>query len=116
VSREPRLSDTEFANWWRETGERELRIVLLWRWDPIGVARAYPATEDEYDDYAAPLARALWNGADADQLTDRLLRIEEDTMGLSSTDDDHRAVAARFIVGWYDQSVHVWRWRGPRQR
>jgi hypothetical protein len=35
---EEELTPAEFTRWRRETGERELGQLLLWRWDPIGVA------------------------------------------------------------------------------
>lgn len=42
------------AQWWDETGEYELRQILHWRWDPIGVSSVFPYAADEYDDYALP--------------------------------------------------------------
>lgn len=49
----------EWVRWWRQTGERELRCILMTAWDPIGVGDA-PEAWDEYDSYApgpgAPLA------------------------------------------------------------
>lgn len=48
-----KLTTDEFARWWHETGEHELRQLLLWRWDPIGVADYFPNTVGE------PLPRIL---------------------------------------------------------
>jgi hypothetical protein len=39
------LTTNEFARWWRETGEHELRQELLWSWDPLGVADPFPNTD-----------------------------------------------------------------------
>ncbi len=43
------LSTEDFARWWKETGEHELRQILFWKWDPIGAFDSSPNTTDEYD-------------------------------------------------------------------
>ena len=55
--------EEEFALWWSETGERELRQLLFWKWDPIGVNPFFPRTADEYDGYATQVVTALRTGA-----------------------------------------------------
>jgi hypothetical protein len=57
------LTTEEFARWWKETGEHELRQILLWRRDPIGVADFFPNTAEEYDGYAPQIVQSLRNGA-----------------------------------------------------
>ena len=38
-----RLGSDHFARWSKETGERELRQLLSWKWDPLGaVAISFP--------------------------------------------------------------------------
>jgi len=57
------LDADEFARWWKETGEHELRQILFWKWDPIGVSDIFPNTADDYDGYAPPIVSALRKGA-----------------------------------------------------
>ena len=56
--REP-LTGPELVRWWAETGERELRQLLYWKWDPIGVNDSFPWAVDEYDGYAPQILSAL---------------------------------------------------------
>lgn len=94
--------DEPFEQWWRAVGFRELRQLLLWRWDPVGVADFFPATEDEYDMYARPLAELLGDGGDAAAVTGYLEEIERDAMndpGVAATPELGEA-----IFEWYDES------------
>lgn len=50
------------ARWWDETGDYELRQILHWRWDPIGVANVFPYAADEYGNYAPTIVDALRAG------------------------------------------------------
>jgi hypothetical protein len=54
-----RLEGARWERWWQETGEYEQSQVLHWKWDPIGVARAFPYAANEYDRYAPQIAAAL---------------------------------------------------------
>ena len=58
-----------------------VRDTLLNEWDPIGI-RDVPQAKDEYDDYAAPIARLLVEGTSVAELSRYLLEIERDTLGL----------------------------------
>jgi hypothetical protein len=59
------LSNDALERWWTETGEFELRQILHWKWDPIGVAYKFPWAADEYDMYVPQVAESLKrNGAD----------------------------------------------------
>lgn len=77
------LADQQFAHWWTETGEHELRQVLYWRRDPLGVSDAFPNTADEYDRYAPQIVSALRAGAAEDDIAKILRTIEREQMGLS---------------------------------
>src|SRR3954468_15284766 len=63
VSVDESLSEEEYARWGNEAGFAELRQLLFWRWDPIGVGDAFPVTADEYDLYARVLLSRLRAGA-----------------------------------------------------
>jgi hypothetical protein len=49
--------------WYKRRGGRELRTLLMDRWDPIGV-RGVPEAITEYDSYASRIAGSLRRGAD----------------------------------------------------
>ncbi len=70
--------------WWKRTGERELRQILMDEWDPIGVAD-FPEAADEYDSYLGQIARRLREGASADEIAAFLHEVETVTMGLGSS-------------------------------
>ena len=74
----------EFGEWWRATGEHELRQLLFWVWDPIGLKDAFPATASEYDRYALEIATALASGMSTEVLAALLATIEYTRMGVSS--------------------------------
>jgi hypothetical protein len=78
--RAPVLERPESDRWWHETGGSELRQVLFWRWDPIGVADAFPVTADEYDDYLQPLLEQLAAGGGAEDVQRLLAGIERRMM------------------------------------
>jgi hypothetical protein len=110
--REPIRQDDDFERWWRTTGFRELRQVLLWRWDPLGVDDCFPATEDEYDAYARPVAELLAGGADAEAIVDLLAEIEHDVM--SVVGGTGRGPIGEIVVEWYEQSRDSYREFGDR--
>jgi hypothetical protein len=77
ASSEP-LSTDDFARWWKETGERELRQLLYWVWDPIGVSGSFPWAADEYDGYASQVVQALRKGKDEADIATMLQTIEQE--------------------------------------
>jgi hypothetical protein len=74
--------------------EKMVRVILLNDWDPIGVAGIAQAA-DEYDHYAAPIARMIAAGSSISELAEHLVRIEIDMMGLKGNQDRARIVAAK---------------------
>jgi hypothetical protein len=107
-----RLSGEEHARWWKEAGGWQLRQLLYWQWDPIGVNDSFPWSYDEYDTYAGLVVTRLRNGADATEIARYLSEVAVETMGLSppsgsSSSDD----MARRIVEWYPSSIEWWRSR-----
>lgn len=109
------LTTEQFAKWWKQTGENELRQLLFWRWDPIGVSEAFPNAADEYDGYAPQVVQALRNGATESQLADVLMSLEVEAMGLSSQDSDLLPAAA-LLRHWYSNSQESWLNFGPPRR
>ena len=103
------LSEEEHARWWKEAGGWQLRQLLYWQWDPIGVTDAFPWTYDEYDSYAGLLVTRLRNGADATEIARYLQDLAEGHMGLSGGSSED--ATARRIVDWYPSSIEWWRER-----
>jgi hypothetical protein len=86
------------AEWWRRSGERELR-ELLNEWDPLGVLRDDPEwPRDEYDAYLAPLFTTLREGGDVAEVRDTLSRALAN-MGLAPAAHREDILADR-IVAW----------------
>jgi len=59
----------------------QIRKVLLNVWDPIGI-QTEPNAQDEYDGYIGEIYGLLDRKASDQEITDRLLYIVQDTMGL----------------------------------
>jgi Family of unknown function (DUF6188) len=103
-----RHEDARWARWWQETGEYELRQILHWKWDPIGVAGAFPYAANEYDRYAPQIASALKQGVSAVQIAAVLAGIEHDRMDLPEVSSGDRRTLAEGIVAWYESSQTRW--------
>jgi hypothetical protein len=118
ADREPSEDDKEFSRWWEETGEFELRQILHWRWDPIGVASAFPWAADEYDTYAPRIAATLLGRPSAERIAEQLLEVERDQMALpdSAGAAEVRRNVACAIVTWYENSRARWWEFGQRPR
>ena len=76
--------------------EKRVRAVLLNDCDPIGVA-GIPQAADEYDTYAAPIARMIVAGNSISELANHLVEIEVDAMGLKGDQDRARIVATKLL-------------------
>src|SRR3954469_17567813 len=96
------LTAEQFAAWWRATGEHELRQVLLWRWDPLGVAEHFPNTADEYDGYAPQVVQALRKGASETELAEMLAGFEREAMGLSAPAATRLRPLAASLRLWFE--------------
>lgn len=107
------LTDAEHAAWFEAQGEEQLRELLFWRWDPIGVADAFPLTWDEYDAYAPRIVAVLRAGGDAAAVAGELAVIARDVIGLPPSGAAEGA--ARAIVDWYAESTGAWASRGDRR-
>jgi hypothetical protein len=103
-----RLTEDEFKKWWSRTGEYELRQVMLWVWDPIGVQTSFPNAADEYDSYAQNVVEVLRSGRSEDELVRVLLDIERGAMRGCGADPERLPEVARRLAGWYARSTHRW--------
>ncbi|TQR82617.1 hypothetical protein D8S82_31255 [Mycobacterium hodleri] len=109
------------AQWWDETGDYELRQILHWRWDPIGVANVFPYAADEYGNYAPTIVDALRAGASAADIAHLLATIEDDRIfdrAPASAEEpvDRLRELGEAIVGWYEASQRRWAEFGPLPR
>jgi hypothetical protein len=110
------LTTEEFARWWRETGEHELRQLLLWRWDPIGVADYFPNTANEYDGYAPQVVQVLRKGGDAGAIAAHLGDVERHAMDGPITSPERLGYLGSLIRHWYENSEKSWSDFGPAHR
>lgn len=110
------LTTDEFARWWRETGEHELRQLLLWRWDPIGVVDYFPNTADEYDGYASQLVEVLRGGGDSEAIAAHLRDVERQTMDGPLTSSERLTYLGSLVRDWYENSQASWADFGPVRR
>ena len=110
------LSTEAFARWWKETGERELRELLYWKWDPIGVSDSFPQAVDEYDGYAPQIVKALRIGASEDQVVELLKKIERDRMGLTGNASSLLKSTVTSLASWFEESQDRWQEFGPLNR
>jgi hypothetical protein len=104
-----RISEEEHALWWKEAGGWQLRQLLYWQWDPIGVNDGFPWSYDEYDSYAGPIVELLKNGADANEVARYLRDLAIGHMGVSGGPSVD--AIAQQIVDWYPSSIEWWRER-----
>ena len=93
----------EHDRWWRETGDRELRELLVEQWDPIGISQLATEPLDEYEHYAGQLVRRLRAGATEEEIAAVLEGFRAD-MGLEPSDELPLGVA-RSIRDWYRRST-----------
>jgi hypothetical protein len=103
------LGEEEYARWWEAAGFPELRQLLFWRWDPIGVDDGFPTTADEYDHYARVLLSRLRAGATGEQVAAYLLEVERSAMGQRLSDDAKLRDVGALVVAWFGESIPHWR-------
>jgi hypothetical protein len=108
MSETGRLSEEQFARWVDEGGFDELRQILFWRWDPIGIEDAFPNTADEYDRYARALLSRLRAGMTSAEIAGYLLDVEQSRMGCRFSDDAQLHAVADRVVAWLPRSVSRW--------
>ena len=112
------LDPERWTQWWDESGERELRQILFWRWDPINVADEFPFPESEYDEHAVRLASLLRDGASPEAIEYHLWSEEREGWQLKDgrARKHTRQDVARYIWKWYPRSIERWLAFGSAQR
>jgi hypothetical protein len=98
----------EWLRWWRATGERELRCIVMTAWDPVGAGDAAEGW-DEYDDYVPGIAYRLRDastfGEAGDRVAEYLNHIERDFMGgLTDARRRSNSYLAESLVAWHEWS------------
>jgi hypothetical protein len=99
----------DWLAWWRASGERELRCILMTAWDPIGVADA-PEAWDEYDDYIPGVAGRLRDAKGFDEklasVHEYLNHLERDFIAEELTEkrSQHNAFIAECLLAWHEWS------------
>jgi hypothetical protein len=100
--------------WWAETGRGQLRQLVYWRWDPIGVSGEFPTTHDEYNIYADAMRDPLVAETDDGELKAGVLRAvlgAQTSMGLErkpKAEEDRRRLTD-LILDWRYQSIWLWK-------
>ena len=81
---------------------------LLDAWDPIGVLQVgnerESAAVDEYRSYATGILSMLEGGADVFRLTQHLRKLANESMGLTTSEAQHRE-SAQAIVDWWKRAT-----------
>jgi hypothetical protein len=96
----------DWQMWWKRSGARDLRRILMDEWDPIGV-RGVPEAADEYDTYVGQIGRRLREGAPAEEIAAYLTWVEEEWMGVgrsAAARSSNNALAARLRT-WYADAI-----------
>jgi hypothetical protein len=99
----------EWQRWWRHTGERELRCILMTAWDPIGVGDA-PEAWNEYDSYIAGVGSRLQEMTDPDRaaesaVAEYLDHVERDFMEAWTPERGRANVdLADSLAAWHEWS------------
>lgn len=76
----------------------QIRKVLLNVWDPIGVQNE-PNAQDEYDGYIGEIYGLLVKKATDQEITDRLLYIVRERMGLDAANAEDMQPTVRALRG-----------------
>ena len=75
---------------------QQIKSVLLFEWDPIGV-QAIPEAQDEYDGYVPTLLSMLITGKEMCEISNYLLWLETERMGLTADRQRAHTTAGRLL-------------------
>jgi hypothetical protein len=77
--------------------QNSIRQILFYDWDPIGISKD-STWDDEYDAYIAPIYRILVGTRSEDEIVNRLLQMERDSMhGAREEREALRPVAQKLL-------------------
>lgn len=104
----------ERRQWWTTKGQVQLRQLLYWLWDPIGVNDYFPNSHDEYDSYADAMGELMVGTADEEALAAGVLeavRRAQAAMGFEQKEgaEDDRRILTEMILEWRRQSIGLWK-------
>ena len=74
-----------------------IRQILLYEWDPIGV-KEIPEARDEYDSYVSGVYRLLTSNISAQQIAEHLAKVESEQMGLNPQPMQHLLQIANHLL------------------
>jgi hypothetical protein len=92
------MDPAAWYRWFKRTGGREIRALLMAEWDPIGVADI-PEAQTEYDSYIGLLADRLRRSGSIEDVA-IVLDDAERKMGSEPRTGENRRVAA-LLCDWY---------------
>lgn len=108
----PVPDEQEHQLWWKQTGRAELRQILFWTWDPIGVNDDFPAAADEYDDLLPRLLAVLRAESEVEEVETLLASWARET-GIGIDGEAARRKVSAVIAAWRPASLARWRELGP---
>jgi hypothetical protein len=77
--------------------QNAIRQILFHDWDPIGISKD-STWDDEYDAYIAPIYRILVGTRSEEEIVNRLLQMERDSMGVAREDRETLRPVARKLL------------------
>jgi hypothetical protein len=95
-------SAKDWYRWFKHTGGRQIRDLLMAEWDPIGVVHE-PEARDEYDVYVGLIADRLRKGGSVDEVA-VVLDDAERRMGMEPRVEETRRVAG-LLHDWYGSAA-----------
>ncbi|WP_156391721.1 MULTISPECIES: hypothetical protein [unclassified Nocardioides] len=101
------LTKDEFARWSSAHGYAELAQLLLFRWDPDGVANDYPISALDYHSEAQSIVLGLWMGDDREVFARRLRNNNRFAPGSFLTDESIEELWGH-LTRWLPLSIFRW--------
>jgi hypothetical protein len=94
---------SEWRTWWSETGQDELRALLVENWDPV---REHADLRDEFEPHLLAIARELHEGGDVVDIKVHLARFRQETQGRDGRRWRRRdRRVAEKVVRWYREAT-----------
>ena len=88
----------EWYRWFKRTGRRQIRELLMAEWDPVGVSE-FQEAQDEYDSCVGLVADRLRRGGSVQDVA-AVLDNAERSMGMEQRPEETRRVAS-LLRDWY---------------
>ena len=88
-----------WRRWWRERGQRQLRVLAIEHWDPLNVYDD-PSRADVYDAYLDRIGRMLRRGQGAEEIARYLGKVRTKAFNREEGETADALFADR-IIAWY---------------